>query len=397
MPSLKDILHKRDELSTSSKPQEPPPFPTTPPTPEFKFIRSDTISQEILTPPEGASTSTPDHPLDSPEGASASSSASPRRSLSFRLFHRTSRSPSVSSGIDSVSGPSPPRSLRGENRLSSLFLNQRSNSTSRSASRASVNLPSDLPQIVDEEDGDKQDRESQWEKRATMLVQQNPNFLSSGLSSPSPDEAHGGGGDYLQVEGLKARVRSSSVTTPTRQEDVNIQEAIRLHESGDLERSTAMFGNLADPDGANNALSQVLYGLALRHGWGCTPNPALAITYLRSAASNSAAIESEALRAGIKKGGAAKGELVLAIFELANCFRNGWGVEKDPAAARQYYETAANLGDTDAMNEAAFCFLEGIGGKKDKVRLALLLLLAEVNGCPTLGNSWIWKDKYNPK
>lgn len=69
----------------------------------------------------------------------------------------------------------------------------------------------------------------------------------------------------------------------------------------------------------------------------------------------------------MKRGGAAKGELVLAIFELANCFRHGWGVAKDPVAARQYYETAANLGDTDAMNEAAWCFLEGFGGKKNKV------------------------------
>lgn len=31
-----------------------------------------------------------------------------------------------------------------------------------------------------------------------------------------------------------------------------------------LEQSTEMFGRLADPNGANNALSQVLYGLALR-------------------------------------------------------------------------------------------------------------------------------------
>lgn len=29
--------------------------------------------------------------------------------------------------------------------------------------------------------------------------------------------------------------------------------------------STDMFRQLADPDGANNALSQVLYGLALRY------------------------------------------------------------------------------------------------------------------------------------
>lgn len=33
----------------------------------------------------------------------------------------------------------------------------------------------------------------------------------------------------------------------------------------DLEASTAMFGKLADPKGPNNALSQVLYGLALRY------------------------------------------------------------------------------------------------------------------------------------
>ena len=69
----------------------------------------------------------------------------------------------------------------------------------------------------------------------------------------------------------------------------------------------------------------------------------------------------------MKKGGAAKGELVLAMYELANSFRHGWGVAKDPVAARSYYETAANLGDTDAMNEVAKCYEEGLGGKKDKV------------------------------
>jgi hypothetical protein len=149
--------------------------------------------------------------------------------------------------------------------------------------------------------------------------------------------------------------------------DENIQEAIRLHEAGELTRATEMFGRLAE---TGNVLSQVLYGLSLRHGWGCTADPARAVTYLSAAAANSASIESEALASGMKKGGAAKGELVLAIFELANCFRNGWGVEVDKVAARQYYETAANLGDTDAMNEAAWCYLEGFGGKKDKVSLS---------------------------
>jgi TPR repeat protein len=112
-----------------------------------------------------------------------------------------------------------------------------------------------------------------------------------------------------------------------------------------------------------------------RHGWGCEPNLAKAVTYLSRAAANSAEVEALALQAGMKKGGAAKGELVLAIFELANCFRNGWGVKKDAFAAKQYYETAANLGDTDAMNEIAWCYLEGFGCKKDKVRSTVRLIL----------------------
>jgi TPR repeat protein len=104
-----------------------------------------------------------------------------------------------------------------------------------------------------------------------------------------------------------------------------------------------------------------------RHGWGCAPDPEGAVKFLSAAASNSASIEQMALQAGMKKGGAAKGELVLAIFELANCFRHGWGINKDAYAAKQYYETAANLGDTDAMNEIAWCYVEGFGCKKDKV------------------------------
>lgn len=54
-----------------------------------------------------------------------------------------------------------------------------------------------------------------------------------------------------------------------------------------------------------------------RHGWGITPDPSLAITYISQAAANAADIEAQALGAGMKKGGAAKGELVLAIYELA--------------------------------------------------------------------------------
>lgn len=107
----------------------------------------------------------------------------------------------------------------------------------------------------------------------------------------------------------------------------------------------------------------------------------MAVTYLSYAASNSARIEELALQAGMKKGGAAKGELVLAMYELAVCYRNGWGIKKDPVAAQHYYETAANLGDTDAMNEVAWCYMEGFGCKKDKVSHTPSRLLRNMRLC----------------
>ncbi|KAJ5781139.1 hypothetical protein N7457_006299 [Penicillium paradoxum] len=384
MPSLRNILHKRDGLSTEHPAQN---VPTTPPAPELKLVRSDTHTQEIIIPPAYPADSNTylTSPTQEDGCLSPQSPHSPRRS--FQFFHRSPARPS------SASSQSPPHR---ERRLSNLLhLDHRSRSNSRDSS---ANIPADLPQIEDNHGASKQEREAQWEQRATVLVQWNPQFAHSGSSLAGQQGEREAMGLGLGLE-PQARPRSSSQTRiiagPT--EDVNIQEAIRLHESGDLERSTQMFGQLADPNGANNPLSQVLFGLALRHGWGCPQDTARAVTYLSAAASNSAAVEAEALHAGVKKGGSAKGELVLAMYELANCFRNGWGLAKDPAAARQYYETAANLGDTDAMNEVGWCYLEGFGGKKDKFKAAKYYRLAEENGCPTIGNSWIWKDKYNPK
>jgi len=179
----------------------------------------------------------------------------------------------------------------------------------------------------------------------------------------------------------------------SKQDDATIQEAIQLHEAGELERATKAFGRLADPKGANNAIAQVLYGLSLRHGWGTEKNEPRALIYLKEAAKNSAAVEEAAHQAGMKSG-SAKGELVLAIFELGNCFRYGWGVDIDPQAAKEYYLTAANLGDSDAQNEVAWCLLEGFGCKKDKKKAAHFYRMAEKQGNKTLGNSWIYKDKY---
>ncbi|PWW79191.1 HCP-like protein [Tuber magnatum] len=244
-----------------------------------------------------------------------------------------------------------PRSpLSGSKLISTLSPRRRSNS--------SAHVPADLPSI-----SSTGDKERQWELRAAKLAQG---------GQPSP-------GIMPKGYGEEEVVAHNDLTNQTKTE---------------LGKSTAIFGRLADPKGPNNPLSQVLYGLALRHGWGIEPDLPRALTYLQSAARNSAAVEELALKAGMAKGGGAKGELVLAIFELGNCFRHGWGVQKDPLAAREYYETAANLGDPDAMNEVAWCYLEGFGCRKDKMKSAMFYRMAEKQGNKILGNTWIYKDKY---
>ncbi|KAF2013262.1 HCP-like protein [Aaosphaeria arxii CBS 175.79] len=345
---LRDLLKKRDKIKTegtASSDHSGPPL--SPDVPEFTFMRTTTNTQERIEPPNYPGDPTRQQPLLSPDSHK-----------SFGRFRRSSNASQTQSGGDEHRG-------KGDNMLSGFR---------RSRSSSSVNVPGNLP-AVNEGVARNEDDEAKWEKRATIMVQGSV-LSQSGSTTP----VHEGGNATSQ------RARSRSISEPSG--DTNIQEAIRLHESGNLEASTKLFAKLADPNGENNALSQVLYGLALRHGWGCEKNLEQAVTYLNLAASNSANIEALALSAGMKKGGAAKGELVLAMYELANCFRNGWGIKKDPVAAKQYYETAANLGDTDAMNEVAWCYLEGFGCKKDKFKAAQFLRLSEEKGNKQLGNTW---------
>jgi TPR repeat protein len=327
---LRDLLKKKDRIEHDERPVQPSSLPQAS---EFTFVRTDTNVEEAI--------NLPSFPEDGP---SQSGEKSPKKG-----FHRFSRSPKVSP-VHAEVEVSPPKDRKR--------FSQRLGLKDRSASTSSTHLPSDLPTIQNaySERGDTADKEAQWEDRATRLASKSPNLPGH---SPSREIGH-----LSLNDGSGSRSPSRPRSVSDAKSDVNIQEAIRLHEEGSLEAATDMFHRLAEQ---GNVLSQVLYGLSLRHGWGCTADPHRAVTYLSSAASNSAEIEAQALQAGMKKGGAAKGELVLAIFELANCFRHGWGVPVDKAAARQYYETAANLGDTDAMNEAAWCYLEGFGGKKDKV------------------------------
>ena len=359
---LRDILKKKDKVEHDVQGAS-----GLPKVDDFTFVRTDTHTEEIIVPPT--------FDEDNIAAEDAHGAGRPKILSRFRKASNVSaRSQNSTNAVDDTpveAGSSP----NGKRRLSQrLHLTPKS----RASSHSSIIVPSDLPSISDDFDAPVEEKEAKWEERATILAQESP------LPKPEirvVDEPPQLAVSHLSIEaqGLQTRPSIRQRSASDVKSDETIQEAIQLHESGDLEQSTKMFGRLAEN---GNVLSQVLYGLALRHGWGCQPDPTRAITYLSAAASNSAAIEEQALKAGMKKGGAAKGELVLAIFELANCFRNGWGVQKDPVAARQYYETAANLGDTDAMSEAAWCYMEGFGGKKDKVSHDISLSRFRLSGSP---------------
>ncbi|KAK5117701.1 hypothetical protein LTR62_005125 [Meristemomyces frigidus] len=372
MTGLRDLLKKKDKIEKESSVRAVAAVADAGriEVPEFKFIRTTTESEEVIQPPVYAGD-------DQERGTSGNSSERSKDKKRHTLGFRKSSAASTKSSTDDAAQPgreekhkSLPARPKADRRLSERFgLSHKDKSRSVSA-ESSTHLPEHLPEapdavpapsrqgskIAEEEQMVSQQRERQWEKRATMLAQSSP--LLDGAQPHTPHE--------------KPQRPKSSQPADTAC-DETIQEAIRLHETGDLEASTTMFGRLANPIGANNALAQVLYGLALRHGWGIRSEPEKAISYLALAASNSASISETSLSTSSsrpevgKSGGAGKGELVLAIFELANCFRHGWGVNRDPMAARQYYETAANLGDEDALEEAAWCLLEGFGGGKDKV------------------------------
>ncbi|KAK9491836.1 hypothetical protein V1508DRAFT_405253 [Lipomyces doorenjongii] len=90
-----------------------------------------------------------------------------------------------------------------------------------------------------------------------------------------------------------------------------------------------------------------------------------------------------------------KAQLGVAMYELGVSYLNSWGVAKDESMAMTCFELGAQLGDPDAMYElAALCCRNGLGHKKDLHKAAALYREAADKGVSTVGNCWIYKEKY---
>jgi TPR repeat protein len=144
------------------------------------------------------------------------------------------------------------------------------------------------------------------------------------------------------------------------------------------------------------------YGLACRHGWGMRENKAEGMQWLRRAVDSGqleVADDEDQTRQGkpmdVLKRKRHQAQYAVAIYELGKCYMNGWGAPADKSLALRCYEIAGNWGDADALAEAGYCYCEGIGCKKDLKKAAKLYRAAEAKGISMIGNSWIYKEKYN--
>lgn len=226
---------REDRPNSSSSPSQP--------VPEFTFVRTTTNTQEVITPPS--------YPGDG-------SSEETRGRFAKLGFKSRLRSHSGAEDASPTSPPtSPPSSLGAEGRGRPNTARRLSHRLGLKRELSSSNIPDSLPDI--KHDGDAENVEGQWEKRATILARSNE------ISRSRHESPERGIGHAMNL-GIKnqAVIGSQEGIVADPKVDDNIQEAIRLHEKGSLVEATKMFGRLADPGGHNNALSQVLYGLALR-------------------------------------------------------------------------------------------------------------------------------------
>jgi TPR repeat protein len=165
-----------------------------------------------------------------------------------------------------------------------------------------------------------------------------------------------------------------------------------FHEKDKLDIATYYF-SLAMQD---NTLGLFMYAISLRHGWGIQSNEEEAVRLLLMA-SDFMLRETNSSKRSIESLPSEKTSpaLVLAIYEIAVSFSQGWGITKDKSKAAYYYELAANLGDADAQMALGNCYLRGDGVKKSKRLAAFWFRKADNQGARMVSMQWIWKPKYD--
>lgn len=219
--------------------------------------------------------------------------------------------------------------------------------------------------------------------------------LPSPQSPSSPAEV-GSGSKSEQLQRLLSSSRSSSPRPPEglRTPQEFLQLGIQHHEANRLQESARCFERSATEEGGCG-VGMLMYGLTLRHGWGCARNEKAGFKWVRKAAEYAVEDLERVRMNGDMDVKVIETELVLAIYEVGQCFFHGWGVAKDQKMAVSYYTVAARLGDGDAQIDLGFCLANGKGCKKDKKTAAKWYRAAVSQGQSDVGLAWIYKQKYS--
>ncbi|KAL9543320.1 hypothetical protein MBANPS3_008174 [Mucor bainieri] len=216
-----------------------------------------------------------------------------------------------------------------------------------------------------------------------------PNTLLPHNALPSPLGPHSPSANNSLKRAITTSKKKLSMQ-PENEAERLVHEGIKFHEAGKLEQATEMFKQASI---LNLPIAMFLYGVSLRHGWGCKRNEHLAFQYLQKAAEH--AVEDLNNFSNAVNASASKGELIMAIYELGVSFRHGWGCKKNKETAVYYFKIAADLNDADAQNDLGHCYYHGHGVKKDLFMAAKYYRKADKQGQGIMGNSWIWKSKYD--
>jgi TPR repeat protein len=170
----------------------------------------------------------------------------------------------------------------------------------------------------------------------------------------------------------------------------HLDTGVEMYQTGNMEQA-AYHWRLAATAGQGTAM--LLYSLACRHGWGAKSNLEESQLWLQSAVTHPTMQPNEVEDIQTRRPSTAgrkdlKAQFAINVYELGMTYSNGWGVTKDPSLALRCFEIAGSWGDGDAHAEAARCYLEGIGCKKDVQKAAKLYRIAESKGVAVPGNSW---------
>lgn len=248
--------------------------------------------------------------------------------------------------------------------------------------------PSGAPPIV--EDGDLDMNDSHLNDPASSYI---PSKLDDSIKSING--------------GVGVVVATKIPSLPTHMVEMSqLEIALYYYEKGLLD---ICYFYLSKSASEHDPLGLLLMSTALRNGWGTTPrDTVLAFTTLVGAVKASLFASTTGLKGTNSTVSSSSGPpsmqhpditiplalVPLCLYEMAVCFRNGWGIIKSKAFAAYCFSIAARLGDAESQMELATCYLSGIGCKKDKMQGARWLREASQRGKDLVGESWIWKKKW---